>query len=108
MTDSSDKKLYVVTFAMDMVVAATSPEEAKAIARRHQFEEEPNLDIDESKEMAYLPGMWDLDATVYGTPKRTLRQWIDAGVAPKYVDNRDRLLAAHAKAVATGLVKATP
>lgn len=93
----SETKLYVVTFAMDMVVAATSEEEAEAIARREQFFETANLDIDETREMTHLPGQWELDALVYGKPERTVGEWIEAGAAPAYVKTRDALRATQAK-----------
>lgn len=107
-TNPETKQLYVVTFVMDMVVAASSKEEAEIIARRNQSLEAANLDIECVEEMSHLPGQWELDALVYGKPERTVDEWIEAGAAPKYAEVRDKLKAAFARSKGTVACSSPP
>lgn len=85
----STRKLYVVSVEAEMLVVASSAEEAKALAIQ-EGEFDFYDDAYRADEMTHIPAGWDLDSIPFGLrddadPDRTVRDWIEKhGAGPTY------------------------
>lgn len=78
----SEKQLWHVTMATDLLVLAETAEEAEGIAERHRAEQ--RFEAEPARPMDHFPVDWDEDCLPYGDTNMTIGDHITAGHAPRY------------------------
>lgn len=85
------RKLFLVTYATEVVVLAENESQARSIARECVAGRDLHLEPLEAQPLDVLPSSWDESCLPYGDDSdKTIGQWIEDGAAPKYVGRTNR------------------